>query len=86
MEACGNAVWAVPLFNACGIAWRLSTLLVIRHGSATLAFMANALLLPVTDMFFDSSIIGNGHARPRVCCALSVDLSLSLDLCLFPPS
>ena len=57
-DQCSGAVWTVPAFNLCAIAWRLSTLMVVKHGSATLAFMANAVLLPICDMFFDEPSIG----------------------------
>lgn len=68
-DQCSGAVWTVPAFNVCAIAWRLSTLMVIKHGSATLAFMANAVLLPISDMFFDDPAIGTSPPADHATCS-----------------
>ncbi|XP_065195390.1 crt homolog 2-like [Sycon ciliatum] len=62
-DDCRHAPWLIPLFNLSAVVWMGSTLAVVKHGSATVAFLASAILIPLSDFFFASRSIFGKNAK-----------------------
>ena len=62
-DDCAHAPWLIILFTVSAVIWMGSTLAVVKHGSATVAFLASAILIPLCDFFFASHAIFGKDAK-----------------------